>query len=142
MKTLKHISLLLLAMSIMVCCGKDDIDSTINESTVTDEISLSDSYKSVFFSKKGHWGLGNDRFSTYPEVIYMRGSTLAVRFEKEIADLKLLLTDSDNQVILNETISVDKNSLYTIPVTFVQDKSYLIEISHNFEYYYLEFFIE
>ena len=142
MKTLKHISLLLLAMSIMVCCGKDDIDSTINDSTVTDEISLSDSYKSVFFSKKGHRGLGNDRFSTYTGTTFMSGSALTVHFERKVADLRLFLTDSDNQIILNETISVDKKSSYTLPITFIQGKRYMLEVKYISDDFYLEFFIE
>ena len=143
MKTIKLISILLLTMSIVVCCDKEAVEPIpVVEPMASGEISLSDSYKNVFLNKRGHWGAGNDRVSTYSGKVYMTGSTLVLHFEGKVADLRLRLKDSDNQLILNEIISGDKNSSYTIPVTFIQDKWYMLEVSRNSDDLYLEFIIE
>ena len=140
MKTIRLLFLLLFTMNILISCDKDHNDP--NETEVTNEISLSDSYKNVFLNRRGHWGAGNDRVSTYAGITYMRGSALTVNFERNIVDLRLMLKDSENQVILDEMITSDKNSSYTIPVTFIQNKWNILEVSYNSDDLYLEFIIE
>jgi Protein of unknown function (DUF3244). len=143
MKTIRLLFLLLFTMNILTCCDKDPNDpNEPNEPEVTNEISLSDSYKNVFLNRRGHWGNVDNRVSTYAGITYMRGSALTVNFERNIVDLRLMLKDSENQVILDEMITSDKNSSYTIPVTFIQNKWYILEVSYNSDDLYLEFIIE
>ena len=137
MKTIKHIFLLLLTMSIMVCCEKETVEQEITE------ISLSDNYRDVYLKKRGHWGSMDNRIYTYSydEKVIMRGCLLTLKFEKEVVDLRILIMDTDNQVILDEIISGDKKSSYIIPIEFTQDKWYTIMVSNNSDYLYLPFTI-
>jgi len=140
MKTIKFISLLLLTMSIMVCCEKETV-----EPTETKDISLSDNYKDVFLKRKGHWGPSNNRIDTYSSSLdntFFENASLTVRFKNEIEKLTLYIYDSDNQVIFEDEISARKNSSYNIPISFSQGEEYLIEVTSKTESYYLNFTIQ
>ena len=140
MKTIKFISLLLLTMSIMVCCEKETV-----EPTETKDISLSDNYKDVFLKRKGHWGPSNNRIDTYSSSLdntFFENASLTVRFKNEIENLTLYINDSDDQVIFEDKISARKNSSYSIPLTFIKGEEYEIEIIRGLEVYYLIFAVQ
>jgi Two component regulator propeller. len=140
MKIIRLLFLLLFTINILTCCDKDQNDPVEPEETI--EISLSDSYKNVFLKRRGHWGTSNNRVSTYSGAEYLRGTALTVNFERNIVDLRLVLKDYENQVILDEMIRSDKKSSYNLPVEFIHNKMYTIEVYHNNEYYFLDFIIE
>ena len=138
MKTIKFIFLLLFTMSLIVCCEKESV-----EPVVTD-ISLSDNYRDVYLKRRGHWGSTDNRAypDSYEITASMRGSMLTLKFENEIEELRLQIKESGNKVILDKIISSKSNSSYNIPVTFVQNKTYMLEVSNNLHFYYLEFIVK
>ena len=139
---MKNFALITIVVALLgfTSCSEEEKENT--EQEVTSEISLSDSYKNVPLSKRGHWGLGNNRVSTYSGTTYMKGSALAVSFVKNDIIIKLVLMDSDRQVIHVETIKSNNKSPYALPVAFIQDKMYSIEVYYESECYYLDFMIE
>ena len=139
MKIIKLTFLFMLTISAFTCCDKENI-----EPAVTD-MSLSDSQKDVFLKKKGHWGTSNNRVNTHNnslEDVYFESSPLAVKFKNEIEELTLYIKDSDEQVIFEDIISAKSNSSYAIPVSFIQNKKYYLEITYYSEDYYLGFTIQ
>lgn len=127
MKQIKRIILLLLTINVLISCHKEDIETAES----FESISISDSYQHISLKKRGHWGIGNNRITADTPVLCMKGNSLTVHFEKDISNLKLYLTDSDRQFIFEGTISGSKDLPYIIPVTFMTNQQYLIELSHN-----------
>ena len=154
MKTLKHIFLLLFLISVITCCDKDN-DKVITESKdiiLSDnhnkDIILSDNHNNVFLKRKGHWGGTDNRIyqstfsSDISESYSFKGSSLHLNFIKELKELNLYIKNINTQVIYEDTFSCEKDSSYSIPVTFFQGEEYVIEVTNGQEAYYLIFIIQ
>ncbi len=139
MKKFSFLFLFLITISIFVGCNKSD---EAIEPSMEDILSLSDTYKNVYLKRKGHWGIDNDRITSNSLESYLKSGSLSVNFEKKIHKLNLRLTNSGKQTIFEKSISGDKNTSYPIPVTFITNEKYLIEISYGNEDLYLNFIIE
>jgi len=144
MKTLKHIFLLLFLISVITCCDKDN-DKVITESK---DIIISDNHNNVFLKRKGHWGGTDNRIyqstfsSDISESYSFKGSSLHLNFIKELKELNLYIKNINTQVIYEDTFSCEKDSSYSIPVTFFQGEEYVIEVTNGQEAYYLIFIIQ